>query len=333
MELTGFLNYLVFSLSIAGIYAVLALGLNVQWGYAGMLNIGIGAFFALGAYTTAIITSPENPGYLGGFGGPFWLGIFLAMGLSGLLGFLVSLITVNLRSDYLAIATIGISEIVRLILKNEDWLTNGVRGIANIPDPFVGVLGVRIAGMPVMFLLLVIAILAFGYWASDRAYRSPWGRVLRAIREDESATLAAGKNVLDFRIQAFVLGSMIMGLGGALYAHFVGFISPEAFQPEFTTFLVWVMLIAGGSGNTLGAIVGALVIWGIWSGTELLTNQLPAEWVTRASALRLLLIGIFLQIILLARPAGILPERSPQSPSNNSPPSNPNPPRRRWRIR
>ena len=165
----------------------------------------------------------------------------------------MGLITLPLRSDYLAIATIGIAEIVRLVLKNEAWLTNGVRGIAGIPKPLAGLLN-----SPWVMLTVVLLVLGLTYWASDRAYRAPWGRVLRAIREDEPATLAAGKNVVGFRLQGFVLGSMIMGVAGALYAHFVGFISPEAFQPEFTTFIVWVMLIAGGSGNTRGGDFGSL---------------------------------------------------------------------------
>ncbi|HEY9738472.1 MAG TPA: branched-chain amino acid ABC transporter permease [Trichocoleus sp.] len=313
------LNYLVFFLTLAGIYAVLSLGLNIQWGYAGMLNIGVGAFFAVGAYASAIATTPHSSTYLGGFNAPFIIGALLAMAVSGVLAFLIGLITVTLRSDYLAIATIGIAEIVRLVLKNEAWLTNGVRGIAGIPDPWL-------AGTPLTFLILLLVLLAIVFWISDRAYRAPWGRVLRAIREDEPATMAAGKNVLSFRLQAFVLGSMVMGLAGALYAHFVGFISPEAFQPEFATFLVWVMLIAGGSGNTRGAILGAFAIWGIWSGTEVLTsNLLPAAWITRASALRLLLIGILLQVILLTRPEGLLPEQPPRPASGGK--------GRRWRIK
>ncbi|MBD0337254.1 MAG: branched-chain amino acid ABC transporter permease [Cyanobacteria bacterium Co-bin13] len=313
------INYLIFFLTLASIYAVLSLGLNIQWGYAGILNIGIGAFFAVGAYASAIVTTPDSTNYIGGFGAPFIVGAIVAMALAGLLAFLVGLVTVTLRSDYLAIATIGISEIVRLVLKNEAWLTNGVRGIAGIPDPWL-------AGSPLTFLILLVLVLALVFWISDRAYRAPWGRVLRAIREDEPATMAAGKNVLSFRLQAFVLGSMVMGLAGALYAHFVGFISPEAFQPEFATFIVWVMLIAGGSGNTRGAILGAFAIWGIWSGTEILTsNVLPPDWITRASALRLLLIGVLLQIILLARPEGLLPEQPPR-PIDPDKPS-------RWRIR
>ena len=297
--MAGLINYGVFFLTLAGIYAILALGLNIQWGYAGMLNIGVGAFFAIGAYSSAILTTAPSEAFLGGFNLPLPIGILLAMVVSGLLALVIGLITLPLRSDYLAIATIGIAEIVRLILKNEAWLTNGVRGIAGIPKPLSW-----LGQSPWIYLGLVVLILVVVYWASDRAYRAPWGRVLRGIRENEAATLAAGKNVLNFRLQAFVLGSMMMGLGGALYAHFVGFISPEAFQPEFATFIVWVMLITGGSGNTRGAMLGAFVIWGVWSGTELLTSLLPITWVTRSSPLRLLLIGILLQIILLVRPKG-----------------------------
>ena len=309
MQISGLLNYALFFLTLSGIYAILALGLNIQWGYAGMLNIGVGAFFAVGAYTSAIVTTAESASRLGGLDLPVWIGLLLAPTVAGVLAFLIGAITLTLRSDYLAIATIGIAEIVRLVLKNEAWLTNGVRGIAGIPQPLAW-------GDPtvdsLLYLLLVIALLTLVFWLSDRAYRSPWGRVLRAIREDEQATLAAGKSVLNFRLQAFVLGSMAMGLAGALYAHFVAFISPEAFQPEFATFIVWVMLIAGGSGNTRGAVLGAFTIWAIWSGTELLTNLLPIAWISRAGALRLLLIGVLLQVILLIRPAGILPEKPPK---------------------
>lgn len=308
MTLAGLINYVVFFLTLSGIYAILTLGLNIQWGYAGMLNIGVGAFFAVGAYASALVTTVPNETYLGGFNGPVLLGMGLAMVLSGGLAYGIGLITLPLRSDYLAIATIGSAEIIRLVLKNEAWLTNGVRGIAGIPKPLAW-----LGGNPAWLMLAVVLVVLLGvFWTSDRAYRSPWGRVLRAIREDEPAALAAGKNVVAFRLQAFVLGAMMMGLAGALYAHFVGFISPEAFQPEFATFIVWVMLIAGGSGNTRGAALGAVAIWGLWSGTELLTNLLPPTWITRASALRLLFIGGLLQAILLLRPAGLLPEKPPR---------------------
>ena len=308
MELTGFLGYVIFFLSLAGIYALLALGLNVQWGYTGMLNIGIAAFFAVGAYTSAILTSPATA-VPGGFGLPIALGMVAAMVTSGVLAVFIGLITLRLRTDYLAIASIGIAEIVRLFLKNEAWLTNGVRGMAGIPKPLAGLVPGADA---LLFLAMVVGLILLVYWANERAYRSPWGRVLRAIREKEIAAGAMGKNTLVFRLQAFVFGSSVMGLAGAVYAHFAGFISPEAFDPLFATFVVWVMLIAGGSGNNRGAILGAVVIWGVWSLTEFLTGMLPADFVTQAAALRIFLIGLLLQVILLSRPQGLLPERQPR---------------------
>lgn len=305
----GLLSYLVFFLTFAGIYALLVQGLNVQWGFAGMLNVGVAAFFAIGAYSSAILTTPESAGHLGGFGLPWPLGFIAAMAIAGLLGLLIGLVTLNLRSDYLAIASIGIAEIVRLVLKNEEWLTGGVRGIAGIPRPLDDIVP---GANALVLLLLVVALIGIAYWGLERIYRSPWGRVQRAIRDNETAARAMGKNSLVFRLQAFVMGCTLMGLSGAVYAHFVGFISPEAFDPVFATFIVWVMLIAGGSGNNRGAILGAFVIWGVWSGTQMLTSQLPAEYVTQASALRVLLIGVLLQVILIYRPEGLLPERPPR---------------------
>lgn len=309
MELSGLASFLVFFLTLAGIYAVMALGLNVQWGFSGQFNIGIAGFWAVGSYTAAILTTDPSPLHLGGFGLPLVLGIVGAALISGVIALLIGLLCVNLRTDYLAIATIGIGEIIRLVLKNEDWLTNGVRGIAGISRPFVGY-GRDLQQL--LFLLVVLVVIVLLYLALERANRAPWGRVQRAIRDNEPATRAAGKNVLRFRLEAFVLGSAIMGIGGALYAHFAGFISPEAFDPLFATFIVWVMLIAGGSGNNKGAVLGAFLIWAVWSGTQFLTGYLPIEWAARAGALRVLLVGLLLQIILLARPQGILPETPPK---------------------
>lgn len=305
----GLLSYFVFFLTFAGIYALLVQGLNVQWGFAGMLNVGVAAFFAIGAYTSAILTAPDSAGHLGGFSLPWPIGFVAAMAIAGLLGLMIGLITLNLRSDYLAIASIGIAEIVRLVLKNEEWLTGGVRGIAGIPRPLDDIVP---GANALVLLVLVVALIGITYWALERIYRSPWGRVQRAIRDNETAARAMGKNSLVFRLQAFVIGCALMGLSGAVYAHFVGFISPEAFDPVFATFIVWVMLIAGGSGNNRGAILGAFVIWGVWSGTQMLTSQLPAEYVTQASAVRVLLIGVLLQVILIYRPEGLLPERPPR---------------------
>lgn len=305
----GLISYLIFFLTLVGIYGLLALGLNSQWGYTGMLNLGIAAFFAVGAYTTAIITTAPTPMHLGGFDLPFPIGMAAAMVTSGILALVIGLITLKLRADYLAIASIGIAEIVRLFLKNATDLTNGVRGLPSIPRPLAGLWP---GNSELMFLLLVLVLVAGVYWASERAYRAPWGRVLRAIREREAAARAMGKNATAFRLQAFVFGSSIMGLAGAVYAHFVGFISPEAFDPLFATFLVWVMLIVGGSGNNLGAVVGPLLIWVLWSATELVTGQLPPDWTTRAAYIRVFLIGLLLQVVLQRHAHGLFPERRPQ---------------------
>lgn len=309
MELLGLFSFFLFFMSMAGIYAVMTLGLNVQWGFSGQFNIGIAGFWAVGAYTAAILATPPSQFHLGGFEQPMIVGMLAAAVISGAIAFLIGLICVNLRTDYLAIATIGIGEILRLVLKNEEWLTNGVRGIAGIPRPFadLGSLEQR-----AVFLAIVLATIAVIYAALQRANKAPWGRVQRAIRENEAATMAAGKNVLRFRLEAFVLGAAIMGVGGALYAHFMRFISPEAFDPLYTTFIVWVMLIAGGSGNNKGAVLGAFLIWVVWSMSEYVVGMLPAELTVRAGALRVLLVGVLLQVILLARPEGLLREVPPK---------------------
>jgi len=308
-QLLGLLSYGAFFFNLVAIYAILALGLNMQWGFTGQFNIGIAGFFAVGAYSAAILTTGPSENWIGGFGLPFVLGLIGAVLVAIPVAWLVGRITARLRADYLAIATIGIAEIIRLIFQNEDWLSNGVRGIPGIDKP----LDVGNAG----YMLFVGGCLALVWLAAEVARRSPWGRVLRAIRDDEPATAAAGKDIARFRLQAFVVGSCIMSLGGALYAHFFGFISPEAFRPLYGTFLVWVMLIAGGSGNNAGAVLGAVVVWTVWSGTEMLAGLLPRAVIGSESAFRVLLIGVLLQVILVTRPQGMLPERRPPLPGAN----------------
>lgn len=306
MDPAGLAGFAVYFFTTVGIYAVLTLGLNIQWGLTGQINIGVAGFFAVGAYTSAFVTAAANPAHFGGFELPFFVAVPIAIAAAALVAAGIGALTVNLRTDYLAIATIGIAEIIRFVLKNEAWLTNGVRGLADIPRPIV-----EGDGSNLTFLALVIVAVIACYWLAERARVSPWGRVLRAIRDNEPATSAAGKDVARFRLQGFVLGSALMGLAGALYANFIGFISPDAFDPVLATFIVWAMLIVGGSGNNLGAIVGAVAVWAIWSGSEMLTGLLPPEYATQASAARVLLVGVLLQVALLVRPEGILPERSP----------------------
>ena len=305
----GFLNYLIALCTMSGIYAVLCLGLNLQWGFAGLFNAGIAAFFAIGAYTAAILTTAENPNHLGGFGLPIVLAWPIAMLLAGAIAWAIGRICLRLQGDYLAMATIGIAEVIRLVIKNEEWLTAGTRGIPNIARPFEGLPSPWNA---VAFLGLVVALVLVIYWAAERTWASPWGRALRAIRDSDVAAAAIGKNVTQFRVEAFVLGAMVMALAGALSAHYFKFLGTSATEPMMVTFLVWVMLIVGGSGNNRGAILGAALIWVIWSATELLTNRLPGEWITRTSYIRVLLIGILLQVVLQRFAKGLVPERPPR---------------------
>jgi len=313
---TGTILYLISLATMIGLYAILTLGLNLQWGFAGLFNAGIAGFFAVGAYTTSILTTAESPDHLGGFNLPVPVGVLAGVLLSAVLGYAVARICLRLKSDYLAIATIGIAEILRLVLKNDTWMTNGSRGIAGIPRPFEGMTQ---PWGELCFLLVVVAVVVLLYVLIERAWHSPWGRTLRAIRENDEAAEAAGKDVIAYRAEVFTLGSAVMGLAGGLMAHYLKFIGPDATEPILTTFLAWVMLIAGGSGNNRGAVLGAMVIWVIWSGTELLTQNLPADWQTRSSYIRVFLIGLLLQIVLQRFSQGLLPERPPQPKRSESP--------------
>lgn len=323
MELVyGIFLYAVFLLTMGGIYAVLTLALNVQWGFCGLFNAGIAGFFAIGAYTAAILTAAPSPRHLGGFGLPIPLGLLAAMVASAIIAWGVGRLCMRLRSDYLAIATLGIAETLRLALKNELDLTNGARGISRIPKPFEHLAE---PWDQIAMLALVCAIVVALYALLERARRAPWGRVMTAIRENEASARAAGKNVEHLRVEAFVLGGALMGLGGALMAHHIKFIEPNAAEPVSATFLVWVMLIVGGSANNRGAVLGAVLIWTLWSGTEIITARLPTEWAIKAAYLRIFLIGLALQFMLQRYPGGILRERRLRTSSATSSPSSPPP--------
>jgi branched-chain amino acid transport system permease protein len=309
MELTGLIFYAVAFLIAGGIYAILCLALNIQWGMGGLFNAGIAGFFAVGAYASAIMTTAASEKHLGGFAMPIPAGLLAAAIVAGATGWAVAKICVRLKSDYLAMASIGIAEILRLVIVNEAWITNGSLGISGIPRPFDGWVQGRAADF--VFLAVVWTVVLVVYLMSQRLHDSPWGRALRAIRDNEHAARAAGKDVERFRLQTFVIGAAIMGVAGALSAHYFKFLSPSATEPLLVTFLVWVMLMAGGSGNNRGAIAGALGIWAIWSLTEIFTNRLPPEWITRSSYIRMLLIGLLLQFVLQRFREGLIPEKSP----------------------
>jgi branched-chain amino acid transport system permease protein len=313
MELGGILAYSVSFAIMAGIFAVFCLGLNIQWGYTGLFNIGIAGFFCVGAYASALITSPEPTGVYAhfvhqifGLDLPFPFGLLGAAFFCGLLAFLIGIPTLKLRDDYLAIATIGIAETVRLIFNNEHMLANGPRGLTGLPQPFQGLIDP--AHYNYIYLVIVVVIMIAIYLLIERAIRSPWGRVLRAIREDEDSAAMNGKDIFYFKMQSLVFGAMIMGIGGALYAHYTKAISPDVFTPLYGTFVIWVMLMAGGSGNNKGAILGAYTVWAIWIGSKFCTDFLPYTLKARAPYIRFLLIGVLLEIILIYRPQGLVGE-------------------------
>lgn len=301
--------YLVFFLVIALTYSMICLGLNLQWGFTGLFNVGVAGFFAVGAYASAILTGPDYPDQIGGFGLPVavgWLGAVLAAGLCGAI---VAIPTLRLRHDYLAISTFGVAVTLQLLALNVERLTGGPFGLNFIPRPFAGAAESSLAGNAA-YLAVVMGLTLLVFFALERLVRSPWGRVLKAIREDEQAAASLGKNPFAFRLQAFVMGSAIIGLAGALYAHFLGFIAPEDFLP-ILTFQAWTMLIIGGSGNNRGAILGGIVVWAIWSASgALLTAILPPEYQARGAALQIILIGVALAAVLVFRPRGLLGEEA-----------------------
>lgn len=415
--LTGFLqswNSALTIFNMALISAIMALGVNIQWGYAGLFNVGIMGFVALGGLATVLVAMPPtgeawaaggaqiiaalavgalsmtgailtyrrmapgrvrgvvliglliagfilyrwlfdpardaveavNPastGYLGGLGLP----VILAWPVGGTLAagaaWLIGKTALGLRSDYLAIATLGISEIVIAIMKNEDWLARGVKNVIGIPRPVpkeidlqnstsfveraqgIGVDPVLASSLTVklaytgLFLVVLLALI----WLSQAALNSPWGRMMRAIRDNEVASEAMGKNVTARHLQVFILGSAICGIAGAMMVTLDGQLTPGTYQPLRFTFLIWVMVIVGGSGNNWGAVLGGFLIWWLWIQVEplgallmnVLTYPLPdgsglkEHLLDSVAHMRLLTMGVVLLLVLRFSPRGLIPEK------------------------
>ncbi len=308
MDLAGMISYGSFFMVFATVFAVIVLGLNLQWGFTGLFNVGVAGFVALGAYTSALLTTPAADGRWGGFGWPVAVGWLAAMLVSGAVGALVGLLTLRLRDDYLAITTFGVAVVIQLTALNAQRVTGGPFGVQFIPKPMQGWLGTGTA-WTLAYLALTLVVLVLVYSALQRLVRSPWGRALRGIREDEAAAASLGKSPFTLKLQSFVLGSMLMGLGGAMQAHFVGYIAPEDFLP-ILTFQLWAMLIVGGSGNNRGAVLGAYVVWAVWAGAgAVLRLGIPQAEQARGAALQVVLIGVLIALMLVLRPRGLLGER------------------------
>ncbi|MCA0043822.1 branched-chain amino acid ABC transporter permease [Celeribacter litoreus] len=401
-------------LNMGLISAIMALGVNLQWGYAGLFNVGVMGFVALGGLAVvltsmspvsaawsaggvrmiislavgiativiAIMAYPRLPkgrirgfglaaillvglwafrslfdpavaaieaidpavtGYLGGLGLPVILawpvGALLAAGAA----WLVAKTALGLRSDYLAIATLGIAEIIIAVLKNEDWLSRGVKNVNGLPRPvpyeidlqgaewFVS-LCAKFGFDPVSSSTIFVKLLYAGFFlaviiiivtAMELALKSPWGRMMRAIRDNEVAAEAMGKDVTGRHLQIFVLGAAIIGFAGAMMTTLDGQLTPTAYQPLRYTFLVWVMVIVGGSGNNWGAVLGGMLIWFLWIEVEpiggFIVNSLTAGLedgspiksglLDRLAYMRYLTMGIILLVVLRFSPRGLLPEK------------------------
>jgi len=292
-------NYLLAMTVFAGFYALMALGLNVVFGLAGMINLGLVGFFAIGAYASALLTVKMHL--------PMAAGWAVGCVVAAAAGAFVAVITARLKGDYLAIVTLGFAEVIRLIASNEIWLTNGSDGISAIPGPGRSVL--TPLQFNLLFAVIIWVVVAIVAVLLGRISASPFGRVLRAIREDETIAAVAGKPVLSFKVQAFAVSAGVLGLAGALYGHYNGFIAPDSFQPLVTIYVV-LALTAGGTGTMRGAILGAVLVVFLTEGTRFLGDALTGLKPVQTAAVREAMIGAALILVLYLRPQGLVPERS-----------------------
>lgn len=412
---TGFLqswNSALGILNMGIISAIMALGVNLQWGFAGLFNVGIMGFVALGGLATVLIATPThkeawqaggigviaalilgamtivaaiyanknlpkgkarllgvtsilvigffvfraifdpavssieaiNPAVAGSIGG-LNLPVLLAWPAGGLLAagvaWLIGKTALGLRSDYLAIATLGIAEIVIAVMKNEDWLARGVKNVIGIPRPVAYEVDLQVnAGfvegaaklgldpvtastlyVKLSYSILFTAVLVLLLVLAQLALNSPWGRMMRAIRDNEVAAEAMGKDVTKRHLQIFVLGSAICGVAGALMVTLDSQLTPSSYQPLRFTFLIWVMVIVGGSGNNYGAVLGGFLIWFLWVQVEPAGNfimqtitsgmsdgALKSHLIESAAHMRLMTMGIVLLLVLRFSPRGLVPE-------------------------
>lgn len=287
-------SYLLAVGVIAAIYMLMTLGLNLHYGFTGLINFGHVGFFAVGAYTSAILS-------LNGI--PIVFAFVAAMLFAALTAYPLGLLSLRLRVEYLAIITLGFSEAVRLFITNERWLTNGVQGIPGIPN-LSEALGIPMAPTLLTFILLLLANGA-AILVIHRLVKSPFGRVIEAIRDDEEAVRALGKDPGNFKIRVFMIGAAFAGLGGAFYAHYITYVTPDQFVP-LLTFYIWVAMILGGAGRVSGAAIGTLALVSFLEGSRFLRDIVPGVSEVEMASVRLAVIGLALILLVLYRPSGIM---------------------------
>ncbi|MGH7278023.1 MAG: branched-chain amino acid ABC transporter permease [Candidatus Rokuibacteriota bacterium] len=277
-------EYLIAIATIVGIQALVTMGLNVHYGITGLVNFGHVAFYALGAYASALLT-------LGGV--PFLPAMAAGIVLAVLASLLVGTATLRLREDYFAILTLGFSELVRLLLLNARELTRGALGLPGIPRPLRGV-----AGVPdhVVYLALVLVALVLAFVLCEVLARSPLGRTLRAIRDDDQAAMALGKDVLRFRLVSLAWGASLAAVAGSLWAHYVTYVVPDQFTPEIT-FYAWMAMIVGGPGSMTGAVWGTAILVAVLEGTRFVKDVVPMVDEPKLAALRQVAIGVGLIVL------------------------------------
>jgi branched-chain amino acid transport system permease protein len=279
------LSFFLFLITTTSITLILAISLNIQFGYAGLVNFGQVLFLCLGAYSGALAF---NAGWHPA------LCLVIAAIVSGAGGFLMSFTVRSMSGTYWGIVTLCTAELVRLIVNNEPWIANGADGLSLIRR--VGYIEPLVLGLAIVALLLSLLIA-----------RSPFGRTLRLIREGDRLPLALGKDVRLFKMQTMTIGGALGGVAGCLYAFLNGYISPQDCMP-IETFILWAMVVVGGSGSVVGMVLGTALVQTLYVGTRFLTHlvDLPAD---RLAALRLVLIGALIALTMMYRPQGLLPER------------------------
>lgn len=278
--------------------AILALALNFQWGLGGMVNFGLTGFYALGAYASALLMLKA--------GANTFVATVFAMLVVGAVCGLVAFVTLRVtEEDYFAIVTLGVGEMLRLVALNEDWLTKGALGLTGVPRP----LNALVAPEYYQYFLLALAaaLLLATLWFLNTVARSPFGRLMRAVREDDVVAATLGKNVLWVRVRIFALGGAIIGLAGSLHSFYFQYIDPT----QFTNIVIayaFMAVIAGGRGAHRGAIMGAAVVMLLLEGSRFLKDVIPALDSDQLAAIRIIIIGVGLILLLIYRPQGFLRE-------------------------
>jgi branched-chain amino acid transport system permease protein len=288
-------SFLLHVATLSCIYALLALGLNLQAGFAGLLNFGFVAFAGVGAYASAIASS---------LGYPVPFGMLAGMAVAMLVGYVMARLGRNLASDYWAIATLAVAELIRTVALNENWLTGGAQGISGVPAMFGSAAGVQ---YDFSFFLLALAMVVIAFTACTRLTRGRFGRAIRLMREEPALATSLGYQLVPLKVKATVTSAAIASVGGSLLAHYMSFVGPD-YMLSSETFLVWTMVMIGGLGNNVGVILGAFLVEAVYSAVPFLKDYLAISS-DIAGAVRLGTIGVVLLVCLLVRPGGLVPEK------------------------